>query len=193
MVSIAASIAVVGVSAAVDSSRRDARLQAVLDDLVRRRAEHLGMASPADACLFVRLLSDGQTLEFAERTDCTDGGSASQTQARTYDVRALSISTPGGATPASTFCVDNLTRVRDCAAEPVEYENVTISIDADRTSGVDGSITWTGSGRVTASFSSTVDASAQPHLSDLGSGSTPNPTRAGGYAGLATDPRGLLE
>lgn len=189
MVAVAAGVAIVGLTAALDSSRRDARMQAVFSDLVRRRAVHLGISSPAEACLVVRLKS-AKTFELEERTNCTDPASARPPEIKTYDVSSLSLGAGSGQTE---FCVDNLARVRDCLADPVVFRDARIEIDADRTAGPDGAITWSQGGRLSATFTSSVDASAQPHLSDVSATSTPTPTRYGGYQGQPTDPQGLLE
>jgi type II secretory pathway pseudopilin PulG len=187
-----AAIAIVGITAALDSSRRESRMQAVLEDLVRRRAAHLALASPAESCLVVRLSqSVPRTLEFEERADCKDASTARPVERKSYDVVSLTLVEVGG---AQQFCVDNLARVRVCSeSDPMVFRDQRIEIDADRTLGTDGTLTWSQGGRISATFASGIDASAQPHLSDVGSTSTPQPTQQGGYQGLATDPRGLLE
>jgi prepilin-type N-terminal cleavage/methylation domain-containing protein len=186
---VVASAAIMGLTSVLDSSRREQRLQAFLDDLVRRRAAHLATAAPIEACLVVRQVN-ARTLDFEERTDCRDGGTARPAERKQYDVTSITLNGPSS---DPQFCVDPLARVRDCGADPIQFVDATLTIDADKTVGADGTVTWTRGGRIRASFASSIDASAQPHLSDVGATATPEPTYQGGYQGLSTDPRGLLE
>jgi hypothetical protein len=145
--------------------------------------------SPLDACLRVSQPRPRQ-LMFEERTLCTDAASARPgAESPTYDVVSLTVLDPNGAA-TTAFCVDNLARAVDC--DTLAPNSITLAVDADRNTGADGTIRWTRGGRLDSTFAS-IDANAQPHLSDVGSGQTPQPTTTGGYSGVSTNPTGLLE
>ena len=181
VVGLCASMVGIGVSTAIENARKGEKLQSIYTALQQIRAQHLSASASPTSCLFMKDV--GGALEVEEREDCN-----------TKTTPALHRFNGSVLLRNGTGCVDNLARAVKCS-DGCSLSGLTFDVDVDGKPGADGTISWAGSGRLTASFS--VDASAgsdvQAHLQDASSVTTPAPTAVGSFAGTTTNPRGLLE
>lgn len=181
VVGVVMSVAVLGVSTAVDKSKRATELKAVYAKLEQVRAKHLNQSATAESCLRITKIG-ASTFELQEQQICGQVATP-----ELVDFRATILTN-------SESCVDNLARPVDCADGEVTLD-VVFDVEIDGRPGADGIIVWRENGRLTANFA--VDdnpgADVQAHLADASHHLTPEPTAIGRYAGEPTNPRGLLE
>lgn len=181
VVGVVMSVAGIGVSTAIEKSKRATKLKSVYSKLEQARARHLSASSASDSCL--RIKKTGvSTFELDEQRVCGEAGTAEE-----LDFKATVLTT-------AETCVDNLARPVDCANFELQRD-VTFDIEIDGRPGCDGIIVWRKNGRLTANFFVDENAGAelQAHLADVGHTLTAEPTAIGRYAGSSTNPRGLFE
>lgn len=175
------SVAVLGVSAAIEKSKRATKLKTVYAKLEQVRARHLSSSSSSDSCLRIKK-TGASTFDLDEQRVCGEAGTAAELDFRTTIL-----------TNTET-CIDSLARPVDCANLERQLD-VAFDVEIDGRPGCDGIIVWRKNGRLTANFSVDENAGAalQAHLADVGHSRNPEPTAIGRYAGSSTNPRGLLE
>jgi hypothetical protein len=175
------SLAVLGVSTAIEKSKRATQLKAVYAKLEQARAQHLSASSAPESCLRIKQVGPGKfTLD--EQRVCGESGTPAD-----LDFKATILT-------SNETCVDNLARPVSCG-NLEQLVDVTFDVEIDGRPGCDGIITWRKNGRLTANFFVDENAGAelQAHLADVSHHLTQEPTAVGRYAGSSTNPRGLLE
>lgn len=181
VVGVVMSVAAVGVSSAVQKSKRATQLKSVYAKLEQVRARHLSASGAPDSCLRITRTGQG-TFELDEQRVCGEAGTPAELDFRTTILTA------------NETCVDSLARPVRCS-NLEERVDVVFDVEVDGRPGCDGIIVWRKNGRLTANFfvDENPGADVQAHLADVGHSLSPEPTAIGRYAGSSTNPRGLFE